>query len=387
MQQVRDWILKEGRLIADPLDFVNQLADRINNSGLQLDRIRIGFQTIHPQLDIWAYIWSSDTQKSEAWGGEHGIRATASYYGSPAEWVHQHHKTFRRRLDNLDPDKDHNVLFDQAALGLIDYVMIPLDFTDNSVAILAFATKRKSGFTDQEIADLEDLVGYIGPIIEIHATRKIANTLLDTYVGHRSGTRVMNGQIRRGDNEKIEAAVWFSDLRNFTAQTETMDQLQLFTWLNSYFLILSDVTRKHGGEILKFLGDGVLVIFPVDDDITPDIACTAALEAAKEALERAEAENKERKMSEQPLIKFGLGLHFGEVLYGNVGAPDRLDFTVMGPAVNLTSRIEGVSKEVGHSVVVSREFAAHTRDKLEPIGDYELRGVSEAQKLYALPTD
>lgn len=387
MQSVREWILKEGRLEPDPVKFVAELADRINQSGLQLDRIRIGFQTIHPQLDIWAFLWSSDTGKAETWGGEHGIRASASYYGSPAEWVHQHHQTFRRRLDQLDPEKDHNVLFEQAKQGLIDYVMLPLDFMDGSVALLSFATKRKSGFTEPEISDLESLIGYMGPIIEIHSTRKIANTLLDTYVGHRSGTRVMNGQIQRGDSETIEAAIWFSDLRNFTAQSETMDQLQLFGWLNSYFLILSDVTRKHGGEILKFLGDGVLVIFPVDGDITPDIACTAALEAAKEAVERAKIENKERQAGKQPLIKFGLGLHFGEVFYGNVGAPDRLDFTVMGPSVNLTSRLEGVSKEVGHNVVVSREFAAHIPDKLEPIGDYELKGVSEAQKLYTLQSE
>ncbi|MBE7637229.1 hypothetical protein GUA87_10270 [Sneathiella sp. P13V-1] len=384
MQTVRNWILKTGRLIHDPTEFIEELAEKINKAGIQIDRLRIGFQTIHPQIDIWAYIWTSEDRKAVQWGGQHGIRETSSYFGSPAEWVHQNHKPFRRRLNELDPEKDHNLLFEQAKMGLTDYLMMPMDFMDSSIPILSYVTAHPDGFSDQQIEELEDLIGYIAPIIEVHASRKVAITLLDTYVGHRSGERVLDGQVKRGDSETIKAALWFSDLRGFTEMTEQLDEESLLEVLNSYFQILSDNTKAHGGEILKFIGDGVLIIFPVDDKTTMEEACQSALSAAKDVFEKVTEENKSRAETGATEIHFGMGLHFGKVTYGNVGALDRLDFTVMGPAVNLTSRLESLSKHVGKPLVLSSDFAAKINEKTNHLGEFELKGIAEKQSIYSV---
>lgn len=384
MKDVEDWLLKKGRLISDALVFVEELCLRINQAGIPIARIRIGFKTIHPQMDVWAYTWTKSEGQARHWGGEHGIRTSASYFGSPAEWVHKNHATFRRELNHLDPQTDHDILFEQAKAGFTDYVMMPLDFSDKSAAIISFVTANEQGFSDLQITALERLIGFIGPIIEVHATRKIAITLLDTYVGHRSGERVMNGQIQRGDGERIEAALWFSDLRNYTGLSEDHEQEVVFELLNDYFQTISDVVGKHGGEILKFIGDAVLVIFPVDENVDAKAACDAALKAAQESFRQFNQQNLERRKSEKPEIKFGIGLHFGHVIFGNVGARDRLDFTVMGPAVNLTARLEEMTKQSDHALLLSGKFTSNLQQKSTYIGDFNLKGIGGKQKIYAL---
>lgn len=384
MKDVEEWLLAKGRLIPDALSFVDQLCAKINQAGIPVDRVRIGFKTIHPQMDVWAYYWTKSEGKAYLWGGEHGIRTSSSYYGSPAEWVHLNHATFRRKLDSLDPKKDHQLLFEQADLGFTDYIMLPLDFSDGSAAIIAYATAFDSGFSDQNIQDLERLIGFIGPIIEVHATRKIAITLLDTYIGHRSGERIMHGQIQRGDGEKIEAALWFSDLRNYTGLSEQYRQDVVFDLLNDYFQTISDVVGNHGGEILKFIGDAVLVIFPVDTDIGASTACNAALQAAREGFELFEEQNQTRLAQQKPLIKFGIGLNFGDVVFGNVGALDRLDFTVMGPAVNLTARLEELTKTADCPLLLSEEFARHADIKAESLGDFSFKGIRGQHEVFCV---
>jgi len=385
VEKVKEWILSEGRVISDPLSFIEQLCERIEKSGISLARLRIGFRTIHPQIDIWAFTWTNENRKADLWGGEHGIRASSKYYGSPAEWVHTHNKPFRRRLTDLDPTKDHKILFEQQEIGLTDYLMCPMEFIDGSHAVISFVTATDEGFSDQDLSELESLVGFIAPIIEVHSTRKIAITLLDTYVGHRSGERVMNGHIQRGDGDVIEAALWFSDLRQYTELSENLDHLQIFGLLNSYFQTLSDVVTPHGGEILKFIGDAALVIFPVDQETSAQKACENALSAATEMFKRIVAENKERQVSKNPEINFGIGLHFGKAIYGNVGALDRLDFTVTGPAVNLASRVESLTKETGKQLLLSQTFVEKLKTETLKIGEFDLKGIRERQVIYSLP--
>jgi adenylate cyclase len=382
MQEVKNWIMSEGRLESDPLSFVEKLCQKINEAGIPLNRMRIGFSTIHPQIDIWAYIWSSTEPHASVWGGEHGIRYSASYYGSPAEWVHKNNKHIRKNLRELKKDIDHNILFEHAEMGLTDYVMAPMSFQNETGPIITFVTANETGFSDKQVDEMIDLVQYVAPVIEIHASRKIATTLLDTYLGHRSGSRVLSGQVRRGEVEHIEAALWFCDLRNYTHMSETLNQSDMLDLLNRYFQILSDVTNEHEGEILKFIGDAAMIIFPVEGTTTPNIACEQALLAAKEAFRLTQVENNTRMYSGQPRITFGLGLHFGKVVYGNVGAVDRLDFTVMGPAVNMTSRLEGLTKENGRNLLMSEEFADHLDGNPELVGEYSLKGIQQKQKVY-----
>ncbi|GLQ06586.1 adenylate/guanylate cyclase domain-containing protein [Sneathiella chinensis] len=380
----KHWLLTEGRLLPDPLDFVDTLCRRIRQDGIPLDRLRIGFQTIHPQLDVCTYYWNDTDNKASTWGGEHGIRSSSSYYGSPAEWVHDHKTMFRKRLDELVPGKDHLVLFEQQVAGYTDYIMLPLGFMDGSTSLVTYCTRHKDGFSDQDILDLQELVNYIAPIIEVHATRTIAVTLLDTYTGHRTGERILNGTIQRGSGEAIEAALWFCDLRNFTSISETRSQEEVFGLLNEYFQTVSDALKHRNGEILKFIGDAVLAIFPVTDTTPPEENCQSALEAAEDCLSALKAINVRRQRGGQPEIHVGIGLHFGKALYGNVGAEDRLDFTVMGPAVNLASRLESLTKETGHALLVSDIFASKIDRETQLIGEFTLKGLKNRLAVYSL---
>ncbi len=385
MEKIEDWLRITGRLIPDALEFVEGLCHQIILAGIPISRIRIGFKTLHPQMEFWAFTWTESDGKARNWGGKHGIRNSPSYFGSPAEWVHQHHKTFRKKLTDLNPETDHSVLFEQAEAGLTDYVMIPLDFSDGSKAVISFVTMAVDGFSENNIKKLEKLIGCIGPIIEMHATRKIAITLLDTYIGHRSGEKVMKGNIKRGDGEDIEAALWFCDLRNYTALSEHFEQREIFDLLNDYFQTISDIVKQHNGEILKFIGDAVLIIFPVDKTITPSQACRAALDAAQNSLLQFESQNIDRKTSQKPEINFGIGLHFGHVTFGNVGALDRLDFTVIGQAVNLTSRLEELTKRTDNALLMSQEFSDHLDQKTDCIGEFSLKGIERKQQVFSLP--
>lgn len=383
-EEIIDWVLTTGRLEKNPQNFFTQLCNKLMDAGIPVVRFRVGFQTIHPQLDIWAFIWNKSDNITVEWGGEHGIRESSSYYGSPAEWVHTHQKTFRRRLDkNLDPETDHNVLFEQAKEGLTDYIMMPMKFVDSTIPIITFVTNHEDGFSDETVEFLERLALIVAPVIEVYATRKVATTLLDTYVGHRSGTKVMEGQIQRGDGEEIEAAIWFSDLRNFTELSNEMPQEAFFDMLNTYFQIISDSVSEENGEILKFIGDAVLVVFPTDSSRSKQDVCSAALRSANTALEKLN-EVKQQKSSWAQQLQFGIGLHFGKANYGNVGSESRLDFTVIGNAVNLASRLETLTKDVDESLLTSREFADAIETPTHKIGEFELKGITHPQAVYAV---
>jgi len=194
----------------------------------------------------------------------------------------------------------------------------------------------------------------------------------------------MNGNIQRGDGEIIKAALWFSDLRNYSGMSEQYDKEEIFSLLNTYFQTISDIIGKHHGEILKFIGDAVLVIFPVDEDINSTMACTAALTAAQESFEQFKHQNTERRDQTKPEIQFGIGLHFGQVIFGNVGAIDRLDFTVIGPAVNLTSRLEELTKQTGDPLLISEEFANNLKISSKPVGKFHLKGIQEIQQVFTV---
>lgn len=384
MEQVINWLMQEGRLQKDVLSFVSSLYLELNKAGIPVCRGRIGFTTIHPQLDIWSYIWNREKGETIEWGGEHGIRETSSYYGSPAEWVHTHKKPFRKRLDQLNTETDHSILFEQHDQGLIDYLMLPMRFMDSSVPVITFVTDEQAGFSETEISFLIKLSDYIAPVIEIHAIRKIAVTLLDTYVGHRSGERVLQGHIQRGEGEEIEAAIWFCDLRNFTELSARLPETELFDLLNDYFQIVSDSVLEGQGEILKFIGDGVLAVFPTDKNRSKEEACCAALTAAQSAVAAAEQHNKPKDDNSRSEFKFGIGLHFGKAMYGNVGSNTRLDFTVIGSAVNLTARIETLTKTEGKDLLFSEDFAAAIDKPSVKIGDFQFKGIQQLKPVYQL---
>ena len=257
-----DWLLREGRLKADPVALVDGLAAQLLRAGAPLWRLRLGFFTIHPQVAAWAYVWKrGETTQIERF--PHGVRQSAAFIGSPAQRMMDSGAPVRYRLDAL-ASADHRLLHELAAEGGTDYLLLPLRFSDGSRNVFAVATDIERGFGARDLANFEQLSHALGAALEAAATHRIAETLLDTYVGHRSGRRILSGQIQRGAADVIEAAIWYADLRDFTALSETLPSARLLEMLNAYFELVAQAVTPRGGEILRFMGDAMLILFPAD---------------------------------------------------------------------------------------------------------------------------
>ncbi len=378
------WLFRDGRLISNPRSFVEHLGRQLIEQGAPLWRVRLGCRTIHPLIASWSIVWSHDVTDATERVATHGFTDRDAYIGSPMAHVVETGTPFRRKLSDLDEARDHRLMFELASKGATDYLALPVTFSDGSTGNLVVVSDARDGFSDSDVSKFIELASYIAPIFEVFATRMLARSLLDTYVGPRTGRRVLSGQIKRGDGEIIHAAIWLSDLRNFTPLTETLETKELLALLNSYFEAVAAAVTARGGEILSFIGDAVLVLFPVTESASPNEACSAAVDAVTDAVDGLAATNMRRARSNLPTIDFGVGLHLGKVIYGNVGAPDRLDFTVMGPAVNRTARLEGLTKELGRPLLMSDEVARSISQKTVSLGFHDLRGVAEQQEVFAL---
>ena len=384
IEKVIGWLFRSGRLISDPKKFVEDLGRQLIQCGAPLWRIRLGCRTIHPQIAAWSVIWASDMAHAIERSAGHSYKENDAYVGSPMAHVIHTGTAFRRRLTDLDEEDDHQLLFELQSEGGTDYLALPLVFSDGLTSTMIVVSNSETGFSDSDVSNFTELVEFIAPVFEVFATRRIAGALLDTYVGRRTGERVLSGQIKRGDGEIIHAAIWFSDLRDFTPLTETLKPQDLIALLNSYFESVTAAVTARGGEVLRFIGDAMLIVFPVGESSSLEDACSAAVDAVTDAFDSLATLNFRRARSNLPTINFGVGLHVGEVIYGNVGAPDRLDFTVMGPAVNRTARLESLTKEAGCSLLMSSDFARAIAQDTVSRGFHTVKGLAEPLEVFTL---
>ena len=243
-------------------------------------------------------------------------------------------------------------------------------------------TRATGGFTDQHLAALRSIIQPFARIGEIFALRRTAASLLDTYVGNRAGERIMAGRIRRGHSESMQAAIWLSDLRGFTALSDRLVAGTIVDILNRYFDCQVPAIRKHGGEILKFMGDGLLAVFPIaNDGGNLGEVCSRVLEAAREA--KAGVEAMQYPSGEKiERFRFGVALHIGEILFGNIGGLGRLDFTCIGPAVNLAARLEKIAGKLGRTVIASSTFAGASAAGWVDLGEFPISGFSRVQRVF-----
>jgi len=290
----------------------------------------------------------------------------------------------RGRADAIEMPRFHGMT---AAVDGTDVGDARLDlaigFSDGGHPILTLTSDRPDGFDRAQRALLRRAAGLLATPLEMVVIRQTAATLLSTYLGRRSGARVLAGAIQRGDGETIHAVLWYSDLRGFTALSESLPRDRVIALLNAHFERLAAPIKAFGGEVLKFMGDGLLAIFPTEPGGAAQ-ACDRALRAARGARAGMAALNSERLAGGESPLAFGLALHLGNVMHGNIGAPDRLDFTVIGPAVNLVSRLEALCKDLDRPVLVSADFAAACREALEPIGSYPLPGIAQPAEVFTL---
>jgi adenylate cyclase len=383
--RVVEWMMRDGRHVTHMREFGDEMCRRIVDAGIPLWRAFCAVGTLHPQIAATAYIWRRNAPGAARFTASHELSRGPEFSNSPVATVQRTGKMIRRKLYDPACPIDYDVLAEFRGEGGTDYAAMPMLCSSGEVNSITWLCDRAGGFTDNEIAGLTSVAEALAIIVELQATRRIARHLMDTYVGHRTGERVLSGAITRGSGEAIRAVIWFCDLRGFTSLADTLPRDRVIGLLNDYFETMVEVVTAEGGEALKFMGDGMLAIFELGATEDPAGRCGAALKAAAAAAEKIASRNLERSAAGDPEIHFGLALHLGEVSYGNIGAPTRLDFTVIGPAVNHASRLEKLGHELGRTVVTSASFAAACRERLESLGRQTLRGVAEPQEVFSPP--
>jgi adenylate cyclase len=392
------WAVHQGLRGAGAYALFDGYCQRLVIHGVPLWRAQAGMQTLHPHWGAYSYLWRRDLNAIQP---EQHAR---SDMGNP-QWLRspmydlirranagENNPSMRRHLDAGPDQRDFAALDEFFGQGATDYFAQLFSFGESgdpsqgTGAIYSFTTDRASGFDDNDMALLQSTLPALSLAMKAHASHEIGSALLRTYLGQETGRRVHAGAIERGSVETVHAVLWFADIRGFTAMSDSSPGAVVIDLLNSVFEALAAALRSRSGEILKFLGDGMLATLAFDERDRAT-ACRAALDAAAEAISAIAALNATRTAAGLPAVTVDLALHVGDLLYGNVGAADRLDFTVIGPAVNEVARIEAWCEPLQHAVLASAEFAAALQDtdnRLISLGRYNLRGVREPKEIFGL---
>lgn len=382
LQKLTDWLIDGARSAASPTRMMAEICERLVAAGLPLWRVGVFVRTLHPDVYGRNFIWRPGAEV-EIGTVDFNILTDPAFTGSPLMIVFMEGKEVRGRLEDLQAGR-FSIFDDLRAEGATDYIALPLHFTDGLSHASSWTTKQPGGFTDQQVAALRALVPALARVIEIIQWRRTSSLLLDTYVGNRAGERILNGQIRRGHTDTMDAAIWLSDLRGFTALSDRLPSETVVDILNGYFDCQVAAIRAHGGEVLKFMGDGLLAVFPIDEYVG-DVrqVCGHVLDAARES--RASVEAMRYPVGETvERFRFGVALHVGRILYGNIGGGNRLDFTCIGPAVNLAARLEKIAGKLNRTVVASAGFAGICAGGWDDLGEFPIAGFSKAERVYGL---
>lgn len=387
--QLVEWLVARGLDSGDEQVLLDGLCERLNAAGLELMRGYLASEVLHPLHEAKAYVWRREGVTREDYGYVTTPERQANFQNSPIyliidKGVPELHIPLD---DTLTPGR-FPLLHELRAEGGTDYFALSHPFSagwGEALGILTtWTTARPGGFTPAQLRLIKACMPALALAFKAIASVETGRTLMRTYLGHDAGARVMAGEIRRGEAQAIEAVLWSSDLQAFTRLADTVEATALMTLLNSYTEQLVSAVEEHGGDVLKFMGDGILALFREDSMADP---CGETLRAAKLARLRVDALSRERAAAGLAVTDFYLGLHRGTVLYGNIGSQERLDFTVIGPAVNEVARLEQMCRTVDQKVVASAAFAeacGDARQDLVSLGRYALRGVGRAQELFTI---
>ena len=382
LQGLSDWLIDGARSAAGPPQVMAEACEWLVRAGLPLWRVGVFVRTLHPDIFGASYIWRPGGP-AEVTTVDFGILDTPGFQSSPLSIVFGQGIEVRGRTDGPAAAR-FPIVEEMRAEGVTDYIALPVPFTDGAVNASSWTTRQPGGFSDAQLNALRSVIRPLARYIEIVNLRRIATTLLDTYVGNRAGERIMGGQIRRGHTETMNAAIWLSDLRGFTALSDRLPAETVVEILNEYFDCQVAAIRDHGGEVLKYMGDGLLAVFPIDEYVGDDQnVCGHVLQAARQS--RAGVEAMQFTIGEAvERFRFGVALHVGKILYGNIGGGNRLDFTCIGPAVNLAARLEKLTGRLNRTVVASEGFAGICRDGWSDLGEFPVAGFSRPARVYGL---
>jgi adenylate cyclase len=359
-----------------------ELCARLQRTGIPVKRATLHLMIHNPQWIGARIMWADGMREAEIMMIEHDSRERHEYIGSPANEIHDGATEVRENLER-DPSlgRKHAVYDELRAKGLTDYVAWPLYHTLGKQHIVTFATDQPGGFDQGQITGLLKHLPVLALVSEIRIKNRLARTLLETYVGAHAGELILAGATRRGSGTTVRAAIMICDLRDFTRISDNWPRDYVIDLLNDYFDAMSEPIARHGGEILKFMGDGLLAIFP----LSQASACANLLHAVAEARQAMVALNEKNTDIGRAPMNYGIGVHVGDVMYGNIGSRSRLDFTVIGPAVNMASRLEALTKQLGKTVLLSRAFADFVEGDfdLERVGEYPVRGFNDPIEIFA----
>ena len=381
---IAEWLISDARRVSSFAGMIDELSWRLVAAGMPLLRVTFRGGTLHPQYLGATYAWWRTTAQTQEIMITHEVANLIPAEQNPVVRV-LNGETLRRRIEEPEAQLDFSILHDLKAQGATDYVALPVGGAFGPRAYMAsYATDRPGGFSEREIADLSFIAERITIIADLHSQRQLAENVLTAYLGPQTARKVMAGQIRRGSGETIAAVLWSSDLRRFTQLSDRLPGESVIAVLNDLFDLQAKAIVARGGEILKFIGDGLLAIFPLAGPHEAASAAAMALAAAQEALAALDLLRGKTSLADEPPLDIVIALHYGAVIYGNVGAANRLDFTVIGPAVNLVSRIEAVAKSLDRPLVVSDDFARAYGGPLTSLGHHKLRGLDRPHELFTL---
>lgn len=382
IDDLNHWMMTEGRCSNDPVKVVSHFCSTLINAGVPLWRVNIGQRFANPLLIAWGVVWTPDG--TESYDVTHARMLTDGYLGSAFEYILENQCPLHKSLRDLDPEKDHSSYLEFAAAGGTDYYATLLDYGDRSQHGCTFATQSTNGFSPTHLGMIEAAKPGLSSAMEPVTMRKSSKSLLRTYLGDGPSEAVWNGTIQRGERTTLDAVVMFSDLRGFTALSDGSSESEVFDALDAYFDLVVQSVEEVGGDVLKFMGDGILSIFPISATADRPHQCQQAALAARGVLVGLAALNDWRTEAIKPPLDIGIGINVGQVSYGNIGSPGRLDFTVLGGAVNVASRIEGLTKSIGHRVLATRAIAETSPELFTACGSHTVRGIAHSIDLFSL---
>jgi adenylate cyclase len=380
------WVLAEGPRANSHLEFLVELCAWLCRRGLPLRQVNQYTPTLHPLMQGVECVWHRAGRAPEEvqlhWRGGDDLRA---WQENPLRQIMLGTDELRVDLTAPAPGLAAPILDRLRAEGASEYLVMAVPLADGRRNAISWATDAPGGFTLAARNELRNLAGPLGLVLDLLEARRTARTLLDTYLGRGPGREVLSGAIRRGDRRDLEAVILFADLRDFTAKAASWSIEELLAALDTYYQALVDAITVAGGEVLKFMGDGLLAVFPISQTQTLARTCQHALAATLAARNALAAANEARAVRGAEALEFGVALHVGPVVYGNIGGQGRLDFTVIGPAVNLVSRVEGLCRSLGQPLLATAAFARPLGDELVTVGEHRVRGLPLPVELFGLP--
>lgn len=373
-----DWLLREAWTISDPAELTRNIAHRLIAAGVAVSRLNVLIWSLHPQTAGIAYVWRRDDDSLKINEPSYETLETPAFINSPLRYVAHGLGGVRQKLNTDQMEFSFPIIDELRAEGATDYVAMPLQFSDGRIHVMTLTTDHPNGFTTGNLGMIFECSAVISRYYEVHMLRANARNVLGTYLGKSTGERVLGGDIRRGDGEDVDAAILICDMRRSSELSEQLGRDEYLKLLNRFFETVTEAVERNGGEVLKFVGDAVLAIFPTD--VGEAAACKNAYMAAVEAVDSV-AEI--RIGAGDETLSCSVGAAFGRVSYGNVGSATRLDFTVTGTATNVAARLCDLAKQVDRTILVSADYCDHVSDRLESAGTHELRNVSKNVEVFA----